>query len=101
MQYRQVLVTILTVVAAMLATAPAESVCRWVWDCSRQPCDQRELCDKTTDPPAIRPTEVPPTPKTVVAPLPTPMNPPTGTRQCQPANICDRAGQCKWETVCR
>ena len=95
------LLTLLTVVVTMRAPAPAGAACRWEWDCSRQPCSQIELCDKTTDPPAIRPTEVPPVPKTTLVPLPTPINPPTGTRQCHQANICTSAGECKWETVCR
>jgi hypothetical protein len=95
------LVVLITLGASILGAASAEARCRWVWDCSRQPCEQIELCDSTTDPRAIRPTEVPPIPRTTVTPIPTPMNPPTGTRECRQANVCTAAGQCKWETVCR
>ena len=100
-RHHYVVFSLLAVVVTMLATAPALAACRWVWDCSRQPCTQIEICDKTTDPHAIRPTEVPPIPRTTHTPLGTPMNPPTGYRACHDANICNSAGECKWETVCR
>jgi hypothetical protein len=101
MQRRQKLVRIFAAVVFVLAAAPAQAACRWTWDCTQQPCRQVHLCDNSTDVPAIRPTEVPPTPPTSLAPITSPMNPPTGTTECRQANLCNSAGQCRWQTVCR
>jgi hypothetical protein len=101
MQRRHVLALIVGTVVFVAATAPAHARCRWTWDCTSQPCRQVQLCDNATDVPAIRPTEVAPVPPTSLAPITTPVNPPTGTNECRNANLCDYAGQCRWQTVCR
>ena len=101
MKCRRTLVVIFGVVALVLAAVPAQATCRWTWDCTRQPCNQVQLCDNTTDVPAIRPTEVPPTPPTSVAPMTGPTNAPTGKTECRQANLCTSAGECRWQTVCR
>ena len=101
MPHRRMIALLLAAVAIVLAAPPADAACRWVWECTQQPCRQIHLCDNPTDTPAIRPTEVPPVPPTSVAPTMTPGTPPPGTQACRNANLCDRAGKCKWETVCR
>ena len=95
------------------AAAPSAAACRWDWDCTKgYPCQQVQVCDNTlnspairppgsVDLPAIKPPAVSPIPGSPVGPLQPQPIPPVGTTKCQDTRMCDAAGNCRWETLCR
>jgi hypothetical protein len=94
--------TVLFVAVAVLAlTGTANSACRQVWDCSRGPCQNRQVCDSTLDIPAISTPTVPPVVAPSIAPIQSPTLPPVGTSSCRQAYLCDSLGRCSWQNVCR
>ena len=88
---------------------PATASCRFLTDCSRQPCRQVQTCDSALDPPASPspgtgqtvPTGSP-TPRTLgpSSPVPAhPLVPPPGASGCRQAYVCV-LGRCAWQFVC-
>ena len=107
--FRAILVTL----ALIAAVTAAEAACRWDWDCSKgYPCKQVQVCDSASDSPgikppsavelpAIKPPAVSPIPSSPIGPITQPPIPPVGTTKCQEQRMCDNAGNCRMETVCR
>jgi len=86
----------------LVLAAPAAGACRDVWDCSRGPCRQEQVCDSPFDKPLPPPIGIPPTPLPPPnSPFAPPALPPAGTTSCQQVYICDNAGRCSWRTVCQ
>jgi hypothetical protein len=86
----------------LILASPAAGACRDVWDCSRGPCRQVQVCDSPFDKPLPPPVAIPPTP------LPPPNNlflppalPPLGATSCHQVYLCDNFGRCSWQNVCQ
>jgi hypothetical protein len=87
------------ILLALLAD-PVGAACTWTWDCTDGRCKQTPVCDRPYEIPPLQPLEAPPVPLPSLKPAQSHVFPPPGKRACRDAYLCDRNGQCRWQSLC-
>jgi hypothetical protein len=81
----------------LIGGSAAEAACT----CQCVDGQMQPVCDSGINRPMVCPQRVCRPPKPSVAPVIPPNVLPLGGAECKQAQVCDAAGKCTWEQVCR